>query len=117
VQLVVHACRFFCDTPTCSRRIFVEPFPRVLARYARQTERWRQVLMELAHSSNAKMAARVALGHTILAIVYTLLTRKQPYQDLGATYFDSLVQQRVERRLVQRLERLGYQVSLQPSNL
>jgi transposase len=27
VQLVVHARRFFCDTLTCSRRIFVEPFP------------------------------------------------------------------------------------------
>jgi transposase len=50
-------------------------------------------------------------------LVYTLLTRKQPYQDLGAAYFDSLAQQRVERRLVQRLERLGYQVSLQPSSL
>jgi hypothetical protein len=46
--------------------------------------------------------------------VYTLLTRKQPYRDLGATYFDTLDQHRVERRLAQRLERLGYRVSLQP---
>jgi len=46
--------------------------------------------------------------------VYTLLTRKQPYRNLGATYFDTLDQYRVERRLVQRLEHLGYRVSLQP---
>jgi transposase len=59
--------------------------------------------------------ALIALGHTIFVIVYTLLTRKQPYQDRGAAYFDSLEQQRVERRLVRRLERLGYRVSLQPS--
>ncbi len=41
--------------------------------------------------------------------------RKQAYQDLGATYVDTLDQHRVERRLVHRLERLGYQVSLQPN--
>jgi transposase len=64
-----------------------------------------------------KKRALIALGHTMLVIVDTLLTRKQPYQELGATYFDALAQQRVERRLVQRLERLGYQVSLQPSSL
>jgi transposase len=62
VQLVVHARRFFCDMPTCPRRIFVEPFPAVLAPYARQTERWRQVLLELAHASSAEMAALVAHG-------------------------------------------------------
>jgi hypothetical protein len=45
---------------------------------------------------------------------YTLLTRKQSYQDLGGAYFDTLDQHRVERRLVHRLEHLGYQVSLQP---
>lgn len=50
----------------------------------------------------------------MLCLVSTLLTRRQAYPDLGATYFDTLDQHRVERRLVQRLERLGYQVSLQP---
>jgi transposase len=43
VQLIVHARRFFCDAPTCPRRIFVEPFPAVLAPYARQTERFRRI--------------------------------------------------------------------------
>jgi hypothetical protein len=32
VQLVVQAHRFFCEAPTGLRRIFVEPFPPVLAR-------------------------------------------------------------------------------------
>jgi transposase len=102
----------------------------------RQGSRWlRQVLVAAAHvAANTKqtylaaqyqrIAARrgkkralMALGHTIVVIVYTLSVRKQPYQDLGAAYFDSLAPQRVERRLVRRLERLGYQVSLQPSVL
>lgn len=60
VQLVVYARRFFCDEPGCGRRIFSEPFPGVLPRYARQTERLRLALLELAHASGAEMAARVA---------------------------------------------------------
>jgi transposase len=55
----------------------------------------------------------VALGYTILVIVYHILTRQEPYRDLGATYFDLRDQQRVEHRLVHRLERLGYVVNLQ----
>jgi transposase len=62
-----------------------------------------------------KKRALIAVGHTILSLVYTLLTRKEPYQGLGATYFDTLDQHRVERRSVRRLERLGYRVSLQAS--
>ena len=59
VPLLVHARRFFGNAPACPRRIFVEPFPRVLARYARQTERLRHVLLELAHTCSAEMATRL----------------------------------------------------------
>ena len=37
VQLIIQARRFFCDSPECERRIFVEPFPKALGRYAWQT--------------------------------------------------------------------------------
>jgi hypothetical protein len=47
----------------------------------------------------------MAVGHTVFIIASTLRTRRQPYQDLGAVYLDQREQQRVERRLVQRLER------------
>jgi len=102
----------------------------------RKGNRWlRQVLVAIAHvasktkhtylaaqykriaAQRGKKRALIAVGHTVLTIVYTLLTRRQPYQDLGAAYFDQREQQRVERRLVQRLERLGYEVSLQPKAL
>jgi transposase len=100
----------------------------------RKGSRWlRQVLVEAAHvaaktkgtylaaqyrriaARRGKKRALMALGHTILIIVYYVLARKQPYQDLGTAYFDQLEQHRVQQRLVRRLERLGYQVSLQPS--
>jgi transposase len=59
-----------------------------------------------------KKKAAVAVGHTILVIVYHLLTEGTVYQDLGPQYFDERDRQRVERRLVHRLEALGYKVAL-----
>lgn len=64
-----------------------------------------------------KQRALVAVGHSILISVDALLTRQTSYQDLGVNYFDQHEREMVERRLVRRLERLGYQVSLQPTAL
>lgn len=83
----------------------------------------RQALIQIAHVASktkdtylaarrGKKRALIALGHTILVIVYYILTRRQPYHELGVAYFDQLDHQRVEQRLVRRLERLGYTVSL-----
>src|SRR5712692_8732346 len=35
-----------------------------------------------------KKRALVALAHTILLIVYHILTRREPYRELGGMYFD-----------------------------
>jgi transposase len=102
----------------------------------RKGNRWlRQVLVAIAHVASktkhtslaaqyqriaarrGKKRALIAVGHAILTIVYTLRTRRQPSQDLGAAYFDQRERQRVERRLMQRLERLGYEVAVQPRAL
>jgi hypothetical protein len=60
----------------------------------------------------AKRAA-VAVGHSILGIVYHLLGRETTYADLGVHYFDERNRRAVERRRVRRLEALGYEVSLE----
>lgn len=93
----------------------------------------RQVLVEAAHGAShtknsylsaqyRRLAARrgrkkalIAVGHSILVMVYYVLTRKEEYRELGGNYFDERERVAVERRLVRRLERLGYQVSLQPA--
>jgi hypothetical protein len=41
-----------------------------------------------------------------------MLTRHEPYRDLGAQYFDEQARDHVQRRLVHRLEHLGYTVTL-----
>jgi transposase len=59
--------------------------------------------------------AVVVVAHTLLVIVYHLLNRGETYTELGGNYFDERDRWQVERRLVRRLEALGYAVSLQPA--
>jgi hypothetical protein len=59
--------------------------------------------------------AKAAVAHSILIIAYHLLTEGTVYRDLGGTSFDERDRQAVERRLVHRLESLGYTVSLAPT--
>jgi transposase len=48
-------------------------------------------------------------------MVYALLTQPRATDhELGGQYFDARDRQAVQRRLVHRLEALGYAVSLQP---
>ena len=60
-----------------------------------------------------KKKAIVALEHTILVIAYHLIQRQEPYRELGADYFDKRRPEATAKRLVKRLEQLGYSVSLQ----
>jgi len=63
----------------------------------------------------AKRAA-VAVAHSILVVVSALLTREQESShDLGGQYVDERDRLAVQRRLVHRLEALGYTVSLDPT--
>ena len=61
-----------------------------------------------------KKRAAVAVAHSILVIAYHLISRHKPYRDLGADYFDQKRPESVKKRLVKRLEKLGYQVNLEP---
>jgi transposase len=56
--------------------------------------------------------AIIAVGHSILVVAYHMLTRHQPYHDLGADYYLRRDEQAHARRLVRQLEHLGYDVTL-----
>ena len=55
------------------------------------------------------------MAHSILVIAYHVLRRRQPYRELGPNFFDERDKTRVQRRLVQRLEKLGFTVELRPA--
>lgn len=62
-----------------------------------------------------KQKAIVAVAHRILKAAYQILSKQEPYRDLGANYLDSRRSDKVLNRLCHRIEGLGYQVSLKPS--
>jgi transposase len=91
----------------------------------------RRVLVEAAHAAAhtkhtylsaqyhrlarrlGKKKALIAVAHSLLVIIYQVLTEDVDYQELGGNYFDERDRQAVEKRLVRRLEQLGYRVTLE----
>lgn len=63
-----------------------------------------------------KKRATMAVAHSILVIAYHMIQRQEPYRELGANYFDQQRPEVTTKRLVKRLENLGYQVALQPQS-
>ena len=63
-----------------------------------------------------KKRALVAIGHTLLVIIYKILTTDRPYHDLGSDYLDKLKPEQYRRYLVKRLETLGFNVQLSPKD-
>lgn len=61
-----------------------------------------------------KKRAIVAVAHSILVSVYHMLSRHEPYHDLGGNYFDERKKASIVNRLLHRLEKLGYAVQLEP---
>lgn len=61
-----------------------------------------------------KYRAAGAIAHSVLVIVYHMLRDKRPYTDLGGDYFEKLDTARLERHHVNRLNQLGYEVTLTP---
>jgi transposase len=60
--------------------------------------------------------AAVAVGHSILVIVWHLLSTGEFYNDLGGDYFDKRrTSSAHQRRLVSQLEAMGHKVTLEPA--
>jgi transposase len=65
---------------------------------------------QLRGRMNHKQAV-VTIAHKILISAYHVLSG-EPYKDLGSNYLDQLNPKRTTRKLVKRLEQMGYQVEL-----
>jgi transposase len=61
-----------------------------------------------------KKKALIAVGHSILVIVYYVLARRVSYQELGGDYFDRHQDLEAQRaRLIRKLESLGVKVTVE----
>jgi transposase len=79
VRMRVHSRRWFCDAPTCPRKIFAERFDGELARYARRTHGTTELLTTFALQAGGEGGARLArkIGvpispDTLLRILHSL---------------------------------------------
>lgn len=60
-----------------------------------------------------KKKTLVAVGHSILIIVYHVLLKQATYRELGGDYFDRLNRKHLKNRLVRKLESLGLKVTVE----
>jgi transposase len=92
----------------------------------------RAVLTQLAHAAartkgtylsalyqrlarrRGKKRAIIAVAHAMVVSAFHMLSRDEPYRDLGANYFDQQRRQQLVDRLMRRIAHLGYQVHLEP---
>ena len=79
LTLIIQVCKFFCDNPSCCRRIFTERFPEVAAPWARKTQRLVEHLQAIALSlggqAGARLCAHLGLrccGSTLLNLLKSL---------------------------------------------
>jgi len=70
-------------------------------------------MRRLARKRGTKHAL-LAVAHSVLVTIYHVLRTKRPYRDLGPDYFDKLDAERLQHHHVQRLEQLGYTVTITP---
>lgn len=63
-----------------------------------------------------KKKALIAVAHSMLVIIYHILSRKEHFHELGGDYFDHQNEQRLRHHLIRRLESLGLKVTVQELN-
>ena len=74
-------------------------------------------LRDKFHRLKARMGATkaaMAIAHKILVAIFHMLQRAVAFVDLGADHLDRSDRQRTAKRLLRRLDALGYTVLLQP---
>jgi transposase len=57
--------------------------------------------------------AAIAVAHSILVIIYNMLSTGKDYIDMGADFFDRRSEESLIRRTTKRIESLGYNVSIE----
>jgi transposase len=64
----------------------------------------------------AKKKAILALAHTLIVIIWNVLTSDSPYTDLGADFYDRRHNpERETQRLITKLQALGHTITIKPA--
>lgn len=84
VRLELHVRRFFCTNAACTRHIFTERLPTVVAPYARRTTRLTDVFTLIGFALGGEAGKRLAAGMNLVTSPDTLLRliRDQPEEQI-----------------------------------
>ena len=80
---------------------------------ARKKHTYLRSLYHRLAARRGKSRAAVAVGRTILQAAYYMLKRGEVYHELGEHYLDRTDRERISRRLIKRLQALGFDVAVQ----
>jgi hypothetical protein len=94
------------------RRVLVEA-AWADARIMRRRTFFTTMFFRISRRAGMKKAV-VAVAHRILTVVYLMIRDRTRYIEQGADYFDRLHADKTKRRLMARLENLGYDVNITP---
>jgi transposase len=79
---------------------------------ARTKQTYLRSLYNRLASRRGKQRAAVAVGRSILQAAYFMIKKGESFHELGQDYLDKLDRERVAKRLVRRLHKLGFEVNL-----
>ncbi len=91
----------------------------VLVEAAWAVSRGRTMLSAQYHrlaARRGKKRAIMAVAHSILVIAYYLISRGRNYDELGADYYEQRDREQIAKRLVKRLQKLDYKVTIEEAN-
>lgn len=71
-------------------------------------------LYRRVRSRRGEQKAIMAVAHQLLTIIFYIVRDGSIYKELGANHYDQQNKPKVTRKLVDRLQKLGYYVTLQP---
>jgi transposase len=71
-------------------------------------------LFRRVRSRRGEQKAVMAVAHALLTIIFHVISHGSVYQELGGAHHDLQNKPKVTRKLIQRLQQLGYYVTLQP---
>jgi transposase len=81
---------------------------------ARTKGTYLSTLYQRLAARRGKKRAIMAVAHSMVVSAVHMLSRHEPYRELGANDFDECQRSHLVDRLTRRIERLGYHVSLEP---
>jgi transposase len=59
--------------------------------------------------------AIIAVAHRMVIAIYHILSKREPYRELGGNYLNERSKERLVNRMCHRIEAMGYTVSLEPT--